>query len=40
LRGDCEQRASRARACAIARFSWEASAGEIKRLYDSIAGTA
>jgi glycosyltransferase involved in cell wall biosynthesis len=40
LRGDCEQRASRARASAIARFSWDASAGEIKRLYDSIAGTA
>jgi glycosyltransferase involved in cell wall biosynthesis len=40
LRGDSEQRASRVRASAIARFSWEASAGEIKRLYESIGGAA
>jgi glycosyltransferase involved in cell wall biosynthesis len=38
LRGDWELRASRVRAGAIARFSWEASAGEIKRLYESIGG--
>ncbi|HLY03421.1 MAG TPA: glycosyltransferase family 1 protein [Candidatus Cybelea sp.] len=36
LRGDYDRRASRARASAIARFSWEASAGEIKRLYESV----
>jgi glycosyltransferase involved in cell wall biosynthesis len=36
LRGDWEQRASRARTGAIARFSWDASAGEIKRIYESI----
>jgi glycosyltransferase involved in cell wall biosynthesis len=36
LRGDWEQRASSVRAGAIARFSWEVSAGEIKRLYESI----
>jgi glycosyltransferase involved in cell wall biosynthesis len=36
LRGDWEQRASSARASAIARFSWEASASEIRRLYESL----
>jgi glycosyltransferase involved in cell wall biosynthesis len=36
LRGDWEQRASSVRAGAIARFSWEVSAAEIKRLYESI----
>jgi glycosyltransferase involved in cell wall biosynthesis len=36
LRGDCEQRASSVRAGAIARFSWEVSAAEIRRLYESI----
>jgi glycosyltransferase involved in cell wall biosynthesis len=40
LRGDWEQRALRARASAIARFSWETSAGKIKRLYESIAVAA
>jgi glycosyltransferase involved in cell wall biosynthesis len=36
LRGDWERRASSVRAGAIARFSWEVSAAEIKRLYESI----
>jgi glycosyltransferase involved in cell wall biosynthesis len=39
LDGDWDLRASRARAGAMARFSWDASAGGIKRLYESIAGT-
>lgn len=36
LRGDSESRASRVRAGAIARFSWDASAGEMKRVYEAI----
>jgi glycosyltransferase involved in cell wall biosynthesis len=38
LRGDWEARASRVRAGAIARFSWDASAGEVKRVYEAICG--
>ncbi|MGA8797919.1 MAG: glycosyltransferase family 1 protein [Candidatus Cybelea sp.] len=38
LRGDWESRASRVRAGAIARFSWDASAGEVKRVYEAICG--
>lgn len=38
LRGDWETRASRVRAGAIARFSWDASAGEVKRVYEAIYG--
>jgi glycosyltransferase involved in cell wall biosynthesis len=40
LRGDWESRASRVRAGAIARFSWDASAGEVKRVYEAICGKA
>lgn len=36
LRGDWEQRASRIRASAIARFSWDTSAGEMERFYESL----
>ncbi|MFY9737937.1 MAG: glycosyltransferase family 1 protein [Candidatus Cybelea sp.] len=36
LRGDWESRAARVRAGAIARFSWDASAGEVKRVYEAI----
>jgi glycosyltransferase involved in cell wall biosynthesis len=38
LRGDWESRASRVRAGAVARFSWDASAGEVKRVYEAICG--
>ena len=38
LRGDWESRASRVRAGAIARFSLDASAGEVKRVYEAICG--
>jgi glycosyltransferase involved in cell wall biosynthesis len=38
LRGDWESSASRVRAGAIARFSWDASAGEVKRVYEAICG--
>lgn len=38
LRGDWESRASRVRAGAIARFSWDVSAGEVKRVYEAICG--
>jgi glycosyltransferase involved in cell wall biosynthesis len=38
LRGEWEPRAARARAGAIARFSWDASAGEVKRVYEAVCG--
>ena len=38
LRGEWEPRASRARAGAIARFSWDASAGEVKGVYEAVCG--
>jgi glycosyltransferase involved in cell wall biosynthesis len=38
LRGEWEPRAARARAGAIARFSWDASAGEVKRVYEAVSG--
>jgi glycosyltransferase involved in cell wall biosynthesis len=38
LRGEWEPRAARARAGAIARFSWDASAGEVKRIYEAVCG--
>jgi glycosyltransferase involved in cell wall biosynthesis len=38
LRGDWESRASRVRAGAVALFSWDFSAGEVKRVYEAICG--